>query len=584
MSRFARYVLILAAALTAAATYAEDQKYSTYDTERQDKILLRLDVGVYSWKVTFFPGEDREIMRSYDASQVKKGDGMVQIGDEIKMSDDSITSPYGDITMDEVGEVRAGLAKEPYITSISFVAVDTERRHYRFRRTRDRLSFWDNIAVEEGKFVRGSVVAFFGNVEVYGEINRDVLAIFGNITVGKEAVIRGDAIAVNGTVELLQGASVYGSVTTAKGEKTTHRHRARRWKRLEGHLELTGKFYYNRVDGLGLLGGLKYEDPDSLLPTFGFKAGYAFGSERWRYQMWFAQTVLRGPIPVQFGGEFYRLLESDDDKLLGDGENTLYALCFNEDWKDYYESEGGYGFVRLGIGRWNRLEIGYLAENQNWLDAHPRLWSLFGAKEFRGNFSSVPYDTLRIGRDDFDDRFMTSFRARVTYDTRDDEDHPRQGWYGITSYEYCQEDWKGDFDFERYEVTLRRYQPLHRYILVNLAAAYGRIQGDRIPLNRQFYLGGLGTLYGYRHKEYRGNEYIEVSLEYGFRIPRSDLRPFVQYDGGKIGVDELGGGESWKSAMSIGIYFEEDYRIMLSKRLDEGDQDPIFYARFSALF
>jgi hypothetical protein len=568
--------LLLAAGVLIAA-----DKYEKYSTPGEERVLLKIEIGKKDWAFTFYLDDSAEVVKTYNASEVTKREGIIRVGDEIELSDEVIKGFNIEIEADKVGEIKIDVARAPYVTTIAFIALDETNAKYSFRRQRDKISFWNSITVEKDEFIRGSVVTFFGNADVYGEVNGDVLTVFGDVLIGKEAVVRGDVISVNGTVEMRSGASVYGTVVTSKGEKSTRRHRARRWRKLESDLELSGDIVYNRVDGLKLMAGVSYDDPDSLLPSFEAIGGYAFASNRWRYRLSLIQTIIKGSIPVQLGGRIFRDLKSNDDNLLSNAENSIFAVVFNEDWKDYYEAEGGYGFAKIGFLKWNRFEIGYLAETQNWYDAHPRLWSIFGSKEFRGNFSSVSYDTLRVRRDDFRDMLLTSLNIRLSIDNRDDDRHPRQGWYGLANYEYSPAKWKGKFDFERIEFILKRYQPIRRYITLNLVAAYGRVKGDYIPLNRQFYLGGLGTIHGYRHKEYRGNEYLLASIEYGFRIPRSDISPFIQYNGGKIGSDKLTGNDSWKSSVGIGVYLDENVKVFVARRLDKDDEDLIFYARFS---
>ena len=177
---------------------------------------------------------------------------------------------------------------------------------------------------------------------------------------------------------------------------------------------------------------------------------------------------------------------------------------------------------------------------------------------------------------------MTSLKLKLTVDSRDDEKQPRNGWNGFAAYEYSPDDWKGDFDFERFEIKIKRFQPLSRYLTLHALAAYGRVKGDNIPLTRDFFLGGLGTLHGYRHKEYMGHEYILFSGEYRFRVPHSDVVPFVQFDGGKIAPDRLHSGTEWLSSLSLGAAFAENIKLFVSKRLDRDDEDIRFYARFSA--
>ncbi|NMC43063.1 MAG: BamA/TamA family outer membrane protein, partial [candidate division Zixibacteria bacterium] len=541
-------------AIAAASTVIAEGPYTRYEPKSTADTVAVLEVGRHQWTLTAFRDSLPE-RYTCEAAQVKRTESGLHLGTDIILDDRGITAPGILIPMEKIGALDVETTGGGDITQITFLAPEIGRSGTAQRPRKDRLSFWLPVTVDKEEFIRGSVAAFNGDVDVRGEVNRDVMAVFGDIHIYGGAVVRGDVIALNGSVKLDPEASVYGAVMSAGKETTSRRHRAGRWKTRDQAVTFIGDAAYNRVDGLRLMAGLSYEHPDSLIPSFEVMGGYAFSSERGRYRLGLSQTVLRGPAPVTVGGRIFRLLKSDDDKIIGESENSLFALLVNEDWKDYYEAEGAYGFVTFTPIRWGNLEIGYLSENQKWLDAHPKLWSLFGSKEFRGNFSSVPYPFLPASLADFDDKQVTSLTVTATADTRDDEKDPERGWMGSLAYEYSPGDWKGDFDFGRFEARLKRYQPLNRYLAVRLTGAYGRVDGDQIPLDRRFFLGGLGTVHGYRHKAYLGNEYFLVSAEYRFRIPRSETVPFIQFDGGKIGADRISGNDPWYSAIGVGIAF-----------------------------
>lgn len=568
-------------AIAAASGVIAEGPYTRYEPKSTADTVAVLEVGRHEWTLTAFRDSLPE-RYTCEAAQVKRTERGLHLGTDITLDDRGITTPGILIPMEKIGALDIETTGGGEITQIIFLAPEISRSGTAQRPRKDRLSFWQPVTVDKEEFIRGAVAAFNGDVDVYGEVNRGVMAVFGDIHIHSGAVVRGDVIALNGSVKLDPEASVYGAVMSAGKETTSRRHRAARWKTRDQAVTFIGDAAYNRVDGLRLMAGLSYEHPDSLIPSFEAMGGYAFSSERGRYRLGLSQTVLRGPAPVTVGGRIFRLLKSDDDKIIGESENSLFALLVNEDWKDYYEAEGAYGFVTFTPVRWGNLEIGYLSENQKWLDAHPKLWSLFGSKEFRGNFSSVPYPLLAASRADFDDKQVTSLNVTATVDTRDDEKDPERGWMGSLAYEYSPGDWKGDFDFGRFEVRLKRYQPLNRYLSVRLTGAYGRVDGDQIPLNRRFFLGGLGTIHGYRHKGYMGNEYFLVSAEYRFRIPHSDAAPFIQFDGGKIGADRISGNDPWYSAIGVGIAFDPSFRFFVSKRLDRSDETPIIYARLTA--
>jgi len=582
MKTLAPIMALLAVLACSMAAVGAESEYKKYTRPTEETVLVELTVTPEVWVFKIFT-DDREDIYSFESAVVEQRDGRISCDNEVILSDDGIRFPDETIASDDIKRIDVRSGDEPGVTILSFIAADEGSKTTKFKRKKsDRLTFFGKTTVEEDEFIRGSVISFFGDVDVYGEVNEDVVAVLGDVFVAEGAVIRGDVVAVNGQVKLADKSSVYGLIKSSDGKSSTRRHRARKWKSHYNNVGTSGSIYYNRVDGLTIWGGAEYEHADSIIPSFEALAGYAFASERWRYKLSLTQTVIRGPVPVQVGGELFRELRSDDDKLITESENSIFALLVNEDWKDYYESEGGYGFARVKFLGWNRFEIGFLAEQQRWFDAHANLWSVFGQKEFRGNFSSVPYDTLVDRKINFNDQQITSLVLKYNIDTRDDEKHPRRGWHGSARYEYSPGRWKGDFDFERFEARLKRYQPLGRYVSIDLTAAYGYVDGDYLPLSRMFYLGGLGTIHGYRHKELIGTEYFMISGEYGFRIPHSDIAPFVQYDGGRMMGDLMAGNDNWNSSIGFGVDIDRGFRVFLSKRLDQKDKDPVFYARFSA--
>jgi hypothetical protein len=578
-------VLIISVALAWSAGIAgAENQYNKFEFGKGETVRARLIITPEQW--TFIAYENgRENIYRVPSSDVVYREGAIRVGSEIMITDKGLQFPEYFIPGDEIYAIRISPGQTADETDLSFVSEDTTAYRSQFRRkTSDRVSLHGPITVAADEFVRGSVISYFGDVTVYGEVNEDVLSVFGDVTIGPEAVVRGDVIAVNGRVKLESGASVYGIIKSEGGKTATRRHRARKWKEYyKNKVGLSGAFYYNRVDGATLWGGIDYQNADSVIPSFEAMGGYGFSSGRWRYRLGLTQTLLRGRVPVQVGGRIFRELKSEDDLLISEAENTIFALLFNEDWKDYYEAQGGYGFARVQVLGWNDFEIGFLSEEQHWLDAHPKLWSVFGAKEFRGNFSSVPYDTLVNRIANFNGKQINSLKMSYRIRKLDDDQRPTEGWYGFAEYEYSPKRWRGDFDFERFETRIKRFQPLGKYVSVYLTGAYGYVSGDYIPLSRLFYLGGLGTIYGYRHKEFIGKGYALASGEYRFRLPNSDIAPFLQYDGGKITRDRITGEDTWYSAISVGIDISRSFRIFVSKRLDDADANPIIYARFSAV-
>jgi hypothetical protein len=577
-------IICAVALLLFAPLSAADGQPPPPDQSSGEKLLVSLKVNPREWIVAVYIDEQENVY-TIPVEEVVRTDEGITCGDQVEINAEKITIAGYAVPMQSIKRIIIQPGTETSEAEIRFLAADTAKAASRFRRkTDDRMIFVGPVIIETDAFVRGSVICFSGDVDIWGEVNEDVVAVNGDIQIRKGAVVRGDVLAMAGSVRTESGASIYGEVRSSEGTVFRRSH-AKRWKRDRYHdeVQLVGAAYYNRVDGATLFGGVAYEHADSIIPSFEAKAGYGFASTRWRYSVTLTQTLLRRPFLAQLGGQAFRLLKSDDEKFIGETENSLFVILVNEDWKDYYESEGAYGFARIEVLEWNRLEIGYLSEKQRWLDAHPNLWSLFGAKTFRRNFSSVPTDSLTAKRAGFDDRQIAGLLVTYTIDRRDDDKRPHSGWYGFARYEYAPREWPGDFDFRRFEARIKRFQPLNRYLSLDITGAYGRVAGDDIPLSRYFYLGGLGTVHGYGHKSMMGTEYVLTSAEYRFDIPHSNVSPFVQYDGGKILDGVVAGDDRWYSSISLGLDLDRSFRIFISKRLDRSDEDPIFYARFTAV-
>ena len=93
----------------------------------------------------------------------------------------------------------------------------------------------------------------------------------------------------------------------------------------------------------------------------------------------------------------------------------------------------------------------------------------------------------------------------------DDNFLSRWGIYG--EFEICGNSFKGDFDFQRWTLDVRKYWRLDPEQFLKLRLRVG--SGDReLPLQRKFYLGGIGTLSGYDYKEFQGDKMVLGNAEY----------------------------------------------------------------------
>ena len=71
-----------------------------------------------------------------------------------------------------------------------------------------------------------------------------------------------------------------------------------------------------------------------------------------------------------------------------------------------------------------------------------------------------------------------------------------------------------DFEFTKMTYNIRHSLALSYYETIYMRLAGGVLEGNLQPIQKQFYLGNVGTLRGYNVKEFTGNKMILFNLEY----------------------------------------------------------------------
>jgi hypothetical protein len=447
---------------------------------------------------------------------------------------------------------------------------------------RGRTQVGEALRVDDGDFVRGDAICFGGDVRVYGEVNHDVVVVGGNVCVATDGVIGGDVAVIGGRVRVLGRGRVRGDILTSGGHLISRHHRLH-FDDGGGEGGLQGTAHYNRVDGLYLEGGTRAADPDSILPSFCARAGYAFEAERWRYSIGARQRI-GDRWAVALGGGFLRRTATDDDWLSPTDETSAAALLIREDMRDYYEEEGGVGYLTMYPGGAGELGAAYSFLQLDWMDSRPRLWSLFGGKkQFRENFSSVPLAERLARRSEFEGS-LGELCAWYAIDTRDDTTHPRRGWWGRLEYRQAGGDLRGDLEYKRFTAELRRFQPLGRRLGLNTRVKYGTSDGE-LPLLRTFYLGGLRTVRGIDHKSLHGEQMLLGNFEYVLETGLLDARTAVFLDAGRTVPrrERLFDGSEFASAVGLRLILDE-LQLEVAKSLNDADEPVRWWAMLTRTF
>ncbi|MBN2226346.1 MAG: BamA/TamA family outer membrane protein [candidate division Zixibacteria bacterium] len=578
-----RAIIALGILLMVSSSLAAQGRYKKYERPQSDDYLLEITMLKKTYEFSFKSG-DSLVTFSFAKTDVKKQKLSVSIKDSLSLDSTGIHYRDRNISPDDIDKISVTIEPDN-VVRVYLRGPDTTSDSKFRRRRNNQIAIRDTLNIAADDFVRGTVLGFWTDITIDGEVNEDVVAFFGNINVTDNAVIRGDIIAMNGTIEASRKATIYGEVLSS-GLKKRHRFdRWSNWYRRDSYISVIGRFYYNRVDGAAPYLGLGFIDEDSLLPSVEIIGGYAFASERWRYQLAVEQSFFR-KRPLTIGANVYKQPSSSDDRLINEPENTAFALLATEDFKDYYDAEGVYGFIRWTPIVGNSYEVGIRAERQGWLDGHPGLWSLFGgSKRFSENFGYLAESEQATAKQQIDHQDLIALCGRITMKTDGAEELPEISyWEGSLDFEWAPVDWGEDFDYSRYVISATRYQRLNDLTGLLFRGVYGGSDGN-LPYHKKYYLGGPGTLYGYLHKEYSGTEFWMADLEYRIGFPNIDFTGWLFYEVGQIG-DGAGtiGDAEIKHSLGIGLSLGTDIRLNIAQRLDRAGASPRLYVRLGRLF
>ncbi len=108
------------------------------------------------------------------------------------------------------------------------------------------------------------------------------------------------------------------------------------------------------------------------------------------------------------------------------------------------------------------------------------------------------------------------------YDTRNDVFDPTDGFYGDAAATVAGGMFGGKYDYQKYQVELRKYFPIgkKKKSTIALRAWGGILKGNEndIPVTETFYVGGTDTIRGYNQNEFYGTRMVVLNAEYRFPI------------------------------------------------------------------
>ena len=272
---------------------------------------------------------------------------------------------------------------------------------------------------------------------------------------------------------------------------------------------------YNRVDQFTIGLDATFRPSRGFLPSLMTRMAYAAerhrplddGDGRWLYEMRVEQPF-DDERRYRLAIGTYRRTDDDGFGQVGDIENTLAALFFHYDYKDWFEREG---FAIEGAARpWDRWVLSARYDQ----DEYNSITEL--ADNTRGVFRR---DAEWRANPAVDEGNLRTVTGGVDYDSRANKKSPRNGMKNSLRIETAGGSLGGDFAFKRYTADLRAYfSPGPSHVAKARLMLGTTSVGDFLPFQKTFAIGGIGTLRGYPFRQFRGRHLFLVNGDWSWEL------------------------------------------------------------------
>jgi hypothetical protein len=330
---------------------------------------------------------------------------------------------------------------------------------------------------------------------------------------------------------------------------------------------------YQRVDGLSI--GLRQDldHGDWRVPKIRLREIYSSRQDKWFYDVGIEQRLVSF-LPLYAGASVYKITDSNplDKQIIQDTENTIAAFFFKEDYRDYFTRSGTTLNARLDLPAGNSFKIEYMDDEYASLERRAD-WSLF-----RGSHMFRPNPPIEEGD-------MKSVALSYTLDTVNRHRCVPNGALVRLSVERAGERIGGDFDFTTVTLDARNYVKLNPSQFLRYRFMLGSRRDGRLPVQRQFYVGGIGTLRGHDYKELTGDQMLLGNIEYGAYAGR-DVGLYMFVDSGKAWYGD-GGFADQRLELDVGVGVEilcEGTQIYAAKDVKDSDSPILVGVRLNRTF
>jgi hypothetical protein len=267
------------------------------------------------------------------------------------------------------------------------------------------------------------------------------------------------------------------------------------------------------------------------------RAGYALGFER---------PVFR-TTKLYLGGELHDLTATDDRWQVSSAEASLAAIAPRKSFRDYYRRRGLQVNAALRVHPQAELLFAWRGERQENLGVESDFSFWNRDESFRPNLPIVDgwlnavviggsVDAQRFDRESLDASYRRHQLENPFGDRLTDPEN-RQGALSTWRVDWTSEistpgALGSDFDFSRHILSGRgRFlvSP-HQEVAARLLGGWS---GGSLPPQRQFAIGGIGSVHGYEFKEAVGDGLALLNLEYALGW-RNSFQVLGFFDAGRV--------------------------------------------------
>lgn len=345
---------------------------------------------------------------------------------------------------------------------------------------------------------------------------------------------------------------------------------------------------YNRSEGLFLGGDFKISPFENRSYKAVTRFGYGLSNKKLRYALGFQREST-----MENKNSFMLLLfdetRNNDEWIIGTFENTMADLLLAEDFMDYFNVKGGEFQFKYNLkknifigGHFGSYSYKSMIKNTN--------WSIFGGDKILRNNPAVSENKELY------------FKLCFSFDNSEFEFFPTNS----TFFDLYFEKGSDDFDYTGIGFSFRKFQNIT--FSQRLIAKFV-VKGRKNAFSEQhlFDLGGIGSLRGYGFKEFTGNYFALLNIDYSFGgdiLQKIPLQFIPIYESAALllffdsGMTYMAGNNEpildsfkelnpkyYKTNIGISISLAKELiRFDFAKRLDRGSDNFVFTGRFLQVF